>query len=462
MEKFIRQLPLVIAIILMISNCESANDQFGGGGGVGGFGDPNGGFGAAGGGYNDASSAIGGQQGKVGPDPSDSVSVKMPQQQGDRWTNATVRLKTMTKLDIYQRLSSYYQDMLKQANNQAQSTMMRNSQQMSQQFQQMQMRTRGMPPMNQQSPAQLQQYAQALSQQVQYLQMTNKQLQMQIQSGGEDKDDLDDEERESRETKRDEDRDDGYGENKDDSKRCREDQAMLKDIAEILDVNEDDDLAKVLEEKLDEKGLPSGAKDWQSKYDKLAEQIPTHEGESPEEALERILSNQRDGNDDDRDEDRGRGRDDDEEGEEGEEGYEGDDEDDEESGVGAGPSAKKGAAKKARKKKSAGAEDEDDDDEDDEDGISGGSLGDIEEEEDDGEMEEEEALEPHVFDPSKAPKSLKPGQKKQLQQWRKKHKELVQLSKCPHKTIPGHLTPAQEWSFLKHAFERLHEHAGCS
>ena len=53
-------------------------------------------------------------------DPSDGIVVQLPQQSGGQWQMVSTKLGTVTKYDIYTRLSSYYADLSKTTNLQTQ------------------------------------------------------------------------------------------------------------------------------------------------------------------------------------------------------------------------------------------------------------------------------------------------------------------------------------------------------
>lgn len=89
------------------------NNGNGGGTPLGQQGDGSGGPQAQGG-----SSSGGGDQG--GSDPSDGITVSLPQKNGATWTMVQTRLSTVTKYDMYTRLTSYYTDLTKQTGLQTQ------------------------------------------------------------------------------------------------------------------------------------------------------------------------------------------------------------------------------------------------------------------------------------------------------------------------------------------------------
>jgi len=488
-EKFIRQLPLVIAIILMISNCESANDQFGDDGS-----DGNGGFGSAGGGASSSRGSSGGSGGNFGSgggfggnsgggfggnsggasgqsgpgvqvsvtDPSDSVVVDLPQQVGGAWNMAKTRLSTVTKYDIYTRLTSYYQDMVKTGNNQAAASIGQ-ANQVAQQVQMGRMQQQGLMfqggqggmvqpfqqmnpinPMNpmgqsyqqfapggQTNPAQvnyllqqqaqvanmnqanLQQYAQRLAQEIQALQVQNQQLQVQVQRDGASGESIG-------ETAGSYGDFGGMGESEGD---CAADREKLEAIAELLNAKVSDDLASLVEEKIGgekESEDSDEGKTWEEKYQELASLVPAKRGETPEEALERLFPEAKKGKrvvqreeDKDEDEDEEDGQDEDEESDE------------------------RPVKRNVRKagKESATSE----------------SI-----------EEDLEEIEEHVFDPSKAPKSLTNAQKAQLEEWKERRDELMKMGGCSLSEATAELTAPQQWELLKEAFEMLRQYAECA
>jgi hypothetical protein len=457
-EKFIRQLPLVIAIILMISNCESANDPSGGNdGGNGGFfgaNDPSGGN-ASGGGAS-------GQGVQVSvTDPSDSVVVDLPQQIGGQWQTVKTRLSTVTKYDIFNRLTGYYQDMAKQTNNRVggmanQAMQMGGMQQqgllfqgggaqpfqamnpqimnpMGQQFQQVNPMGQQFQQINPMGPqfqqvnqgqinnlqqvaqiatmnqAQLMQYAQRLNQEIQALQMQNQQLKMQSQQQGEMG-----ASHESMESMSGD-----FGANNGDEEahvteqgetECAEDRKKLEEIADVLDADVSQDLAKLIKEKIDKEkeSESSQENEWEEKYQELTSLIPVEEGETPEEALQRFFSK------------------------------------------------KKKVIRKPRSQISQPAEDEGSARPANGKTIAKGGNGSVPVEEEDEEQEE------HTFDPRSAPKSLTQQEEKQLEEWKGRRDELMKMAGCPVPQVTAQLTEPQQWALLKSAFEKLRRYAQCS
>ena len=439
MEKFIRQLPLVIAIILMISNCESANDSIDvngdGSSGSGSFSDSGDGSGGSGGGFgggsddgsNDGSGggSTGGSTG--GPnsnpssstttpaqtppvaacvsDPSDSVSVQMPQQVAGQWQMSNVSLSTLTKYQIYQKLSAYYQDSGKVTGAQAAQVMQMASMQQPGMFPgggMMGMMGGGMmgsmaqmPQMAQMNQIQVQQYVQALMQQMQILQVQNQQLEMKVKaeqvsttmSG--DYGDFG-----SSDVEEDRDSSEKYGEKGHTTEEMHE---KLEAIANMLGVPVTDDLAAIVEERLgsekteksSEKGADETSK-WEEKYQDLAGLVPTENGETAEQALRRLFPAQAKIHDD-------------------------------------------AVLVQSSKKEN--------------------------EEELEGEAGNEEEY--YTFDPKTAPKSLTPAEEKQLETWKEERATLMDTAGCSLSEAVEQLTLPQQWALLKEAFARLHQHGEC-
>ena len=492
-EKFIRQLPLVIAIILMISNCQSANDSYNGDDGSGGFG----GAGTGGGGGSAGSSgsmgfgggASAGSQGGAGmptgaSDPSDGIVVQLPQQSGGQWQMVSTKLSTVTKYDIYTRLSSYYGDLSKTTNLQTQMInnraatgsamapggsmmqggmmgggMMQNNMmgggmvqagmmgggyggypgggypggRMMPQMMTPNVQATQMAQAAQMNAAQLQQRVQMLMQQLYMVQMQNQQLQAQGQADGtgNDGDDMDSSQNSNL---------GGAGQ----TQSCQQAEAKLKEIATLLGVEEESDLATIIEERINKASQEKGTEEkegsnWEEQYNTLADMIPKEEGETAEQALGRILEG-----------------------------------------------SQKVGTQRLRSSSRVGSGDVqygetsgDDDDATDvaindqpmeEDEILGeDNLGDdlrtnTEEVEEERTLDEEELevkeIATHVFDPKTAPRSLSAAQKAQLVAWREKRAELEKMSGCAPKEHS--FSDAQEWAFLKQAFEELQRFARCS
>lgn len=444
-EKFIRQLPLVIAIILMISNCQSANDSYNGDDGSGG-GSATGMNGGGGSGYgsSDSSGSGGLTGGYMGPsagmtsassDPSDGVVVQLPQQISGQWQMVSTKLSTVTKYDIYTRLSSYYGDVSRSTN--LQSQMITNRAAMTMGMMPSgggMMVGGGMSPMPsmmtpnvqaaqmaqaaQMSAVQLQQRVQMLMQQLYMVQMQNQQLQMQVQS----------------------DRSQGFGDDEDMddgsdrvslSKEEEKAQQALKEMATILGVEEGEDLPSVLEERL--RKDPEDKGDWEEKYKDLADKIPTQRGETVEEALERLINASEQ-------EERAVS------GEEAEEA--------EESVVASSAPVKRSLKSSAPRVLES------------EEPVEPAEIGDAEALEEDGagdgdrEHEETTEIERPVFVMKDAPSSLTETQKRQLLLWREKRQDLEKMAKCPHKDHA--FSEAEEWAFLKQAFAFLKRFAKCA
>lgn len=499
-EKFIRQLPLVIAIILMISNCQSANDSYNGDDGSGGFG----GAGAGGGGgpagsggsmgFGGGSSA--GSQGGTGmsvggaSDPSDGIVVQLPQLSGGQWQMVSTKLSTVTKYDIYTRLSSYYGDLSKTTNLQTQMInnraamgsgmapggsmmggsmmpggMMQNNMMgggmmqagmmgggyggypgggMMPQMMTPNVQASQMAQAAQMNAAQLQQRVQMLMQQLYMVQMQNQQLQAQGQAGGtgNDGDDMDSSQNSNL---------GGAGQ----TQSCQQAEAKLKEIATLLGVEEESDLATIIEEKINKASEEKGTEEkegsnWEEQYNTLADMIPKEEGETAEQALERILEgSQKVGTQRLRSPSRVGSRDAQDEETSG---------DDDATDV-----AVNDEAPVVRRSKGTVQPMEEDE------VLGEDSLGDdlrtnTEEVEEERTLDEEELevkeIATHVFDPKTAPSSLSAAQKAQLVAWREKRAELEKMSGCTSKEHS--FSEPQEWAFLKQAFEELHRFARCS
>jgi hypothetical protein len=444
-EKFIRQLPLVIAIILMISNCESANDPLGGNDGSSGG---SGGWGSSGG----SGSSTSGGSGQAGPgvqvsvtDPSDSVVVDLPQQIGGQWQNLKTRLSTVTKYDIYNRLTGYYQDMLKTANNRTAGMSNQTMQMGSMQQQGLLFQGGGAQPFQPINPMgqpyqqvnqggqvnqaqvnylqqaaqvaqmnqdQLNQYAQRLGQEVQALQAQNQQLQMQLQMGGASN--------ESIGSMADHGGDFGNSHNEEEGEtECAEDRQKLEEIAHALGVEVGADLVSIVEEKIGgakESENSEEGKEWEEKYQELAALIPVEKGEAPEEALQRLFSQKK----------KSKRISQAEEPEE-----ENDQDEDEERDANPAKRETQNAAEALTESPS------------------------IEEEKEPEEMEE------HIFDLSIAPKSLTAVQEEQLQEWRARRGELMKMAGCALSETSAGLTTPQEWALLREAFDKLRRYAQC-
>jgi hypothetical protein len=435
-EKFIRQLPLVIAIILMISNCQSANDSYDGGDGS-----TDGISSSGGNGYG--SSSIGGSSdgmsgGYMGPnagmssgasDPSDGVVVQLPQQISGQWQMVATKLSTVTKYDIYTRMNSYYGDVSKSTN--LQSQMINNRAAMGTSMMTPMgggMMNGGMPSMMtpsvqsaqmaqaaQMNSVQLQQRVQMLMQQLYMLQMQNQQLQMHIQSGRSGRVDDDDD-------------DDQGSDRMMISKGDQKAERQLKEIATLLGVDEDSDLANALEERLrqePEEKATEGTDEWEKKYNDLVDRIPTKSGETPEEALERLIQSSREGQENPEEEN------------------------------------------EASEEETPSAQDSEIDREEDpraDDHLEDANSEDMDDANDGTEIAEEKTelreMKRSVFNPKNAPKSLTTTQKRQLSLWREKRTELEKLAKCPSKKHS--FSEPQEWAFLKKAFESLKKFAKCA
>lgn len=504
-EKFIRQLPLVIAIILMISNCQSANDSYNGDDGSGGFGGTGtgggGGSAGSGGSMGFGGGASAGSQGGAGistgaSDPSDGIVVQLPQQSGGQWQMVSTKLSTVTKYDIYTRLSSYYGDLSKTTNLQTQMInnraamgsgmapggsmmggsmmpggMMQNNMmgggmmqagmmgggygdypgggypggRMMPQMMTPNVQATQMAQVAQMNAAQLQQRVQMLMQQLYMVQMQNQQLQAQGQAGGtgNDGDDMDS----SQNT--------NLG-RAGQTQSCQQAEAKLKEIATLLGVEEESDLATIIEERINKASQEKGTEEkegsnWEEQYNTLADMIPKEEGETAEQALERILEgSQKVGTQRLRSSSRAGSRDIQDEETSGD--------DDDATDVAVNDEAP--AVRRSTRTVQPMEEDE----------ILGeDSLGDdlrtnTEEVEEERTLDEEELevkeIATHVFDPKTAPPSLSVAQKAQLVTWREKRGELEKMSGCTSKEHS--FSEPQEWAFLKKAFEELQQFARCS
>ncbi len=492
-EKFIRQLPLVIAIILMISNCQSANDSYNGDDGSGGFGGAGtgggGGPAGSGGSMGFGGGASAGSQGGAGmptgaSDPSDGIVVQLPQQSGGQWQMVSTKLSTVTKYDIYTRLSSYYGDLSKTTNLQTQMInnraamgsgmapggsmmqggmmgggMMQNNVmgggmmqagmmgggyggypgggypggRMMPQMMTPNVQATQMAQVAQMNAAQLQQRVQMLMQQLYMVQMQNQQLQAQGQAGGtgNDGDDMDSSQNSNL---------GGAGQ----TQSCQQAEAKLKEIATLLGVEEESDLATIIEERINKASEEKGTEEkegsnWEEQYNTLADMIPKEEGETAEQALGRILEgSQKVGTQRLRSSSRAGSRDvQDEE-------TSGDDDDATDVAVNDEAPVKYEVLR--------------------EDSLGDDLRTNTEEVEEDRTLDEEELevkeIATHVFDPKAAPASLSAAQKAQLVAWREKRAELEKMSGCAPKEHS--FSDAQEWAFLKQAFEELQKFARCS
>jgi len=419
-EKFIRQLPLVIAIILMISNCQSANDPSGGNGGdSSGYAGGQGGGGQGGGQGGQGSGSGGLILGGQGSDPSDSVTVDLPQQAGSSWSMVKTRLSTVTKYDIYTRLTSYNSDMLKQANAQAAMGVARNNQVMQMQVQQQMGRVQQqamfsgagggqqLAQMNQYAQMtqyQLQQQLQVMAQQMQGAQMQNQQLQMQnqrlqmqsqqmhahLQAGGSYSDFM----AAQGESESKEDSEGQEEKEKEEESSCKKEREKLKEIADVLGGNPTDDLVAVIEERLG-KSREGGKGEEEGQKPRASSRAP----------LGAKGSQARDAEDD------------------------GDDKEDNFSKF-------KTSTKTKQDRVVAKGQEEGD--------------------------EEGEAVEEHIFDPKTAPKSLEPAQLAQLKKWQECRAELMQKAGCSLSNDLATLSEPEKWALLKQAFEGLRGHVGCA
>lgn len=291
MEKFIRQLPLIIAIIITLNQCGGAGvssnqDGYGGGSSVG-------------------TGSTSSYKRSAVVDPSDNLVVDMPERAGAEWAMVSKRLSSLNKYDIYNRLTSYYKALLQTQSRQAAERI----QAANQTVQQIRM-AQPNAAITQMTQQQLQQRVMALTQNLQAAQAQNQQLQQQLMLRGANPEDEEGGFLGGRRGRRL--IGDGDEEDTGRSRGTDEERRVLQDVREVLDVesNEEvlptirsmrEELEKEEEEERDHEGedcsvykqeaasLQDKVQEWKAKYESLAEAIPNVSGGTPEQELQTLV-----------------------------------------------------------------------------------------------------------------------------------------------------------------------------